>query len=521
MHIYFRGLWRKGYLDQTPDSEYSLVEIRRQVALAPATQQFYIRGADPAMLMSYIRMLGVRRVLRKVRSRHSESARNDAWLSVGIGSVVDSCPIRRVAFVLTTGPAAAERAVVHRSLLYELPDGVLADQPIDHFVLPARTNSLPAFIRATMSDVLCLAAWHPEEGTLPNVSEATWRTIVDLVKLPPEDFTPAPSRPPPSGVRYRFDRPKTVESAGTHRPYHCFGYGQYAKTQVIPNLKERLALSCVYETNSLQIGPVTTISSHSWDTSSYPRQDDVIENAVVATYHHTHTPIAIDLIRRGVRHVIIEKPIATSTPQLVELLETLQRHPEARVHAAFQRRYSPFNEYLVQDLDGPPISMVAGVYEVPLPDRHWYRWPVVGNSIVSNGCHWIDHFLFLNGFSPVTLAKVEGLSDQLAITIELENSASSIISLRHMGSPRHGVRDFCEFWKGDASVVIEDFSRYRSERGYHRLRRATAHRYHAHEAMYREFARRVALDAPGDDIDTIDLSTRTILRLAQCLDERQ
>ncbi len=48
---------------------------------------------------------------------------------------------------------------------------------------------------------------------------------------------------------------------------------------------------------------------------------------------------------------------------------------------------------------GQPMSCHCVVYEVPLPRRHWYRWPVSSDRLVSNGCHWVDHFLFLNGFA--------------------------------------------------------------------------------------------------------------------------
>jgi predicted dehydrogenase len=246
----------------------------------------------------------------------------------------------------------------------------------------------------------------------------------------------------------------------------------------------------------------------------------VIRNAAVAGYHHTHAPLVVELLDRGVRHVVVEKPIATTTGQLQDLLDAMDRHPDARVHVAYQRRYLSFNPHLLRDLGGAPISMSATVFEVPLPARHWYRWPVVGNAVVSNGCHWIDHFLHLNAGSEVAHLHAQRLASQVVLTIELDNGASASISLRHEGSPRRGVRDRCTYWRGDATATIDDLRDYQAERGYRKLRARRAHPYRSLEDMYAEFARRIALDLPGDPVDVMRRSAATTLELARLVDEQ-
>ncbi len=255
-----------------------------------------------------------------------------------------------------------------------------------------------------------------------------------------------------------------------------------------------------------------------WDTSGRPREGEAIRNAAVAGYHHTHAPLVVELLDRGARHVVVEKPIATTTAQLDLLLDAMARHPDARVHVAFQRRYLSFNPYLLADLGGAPISMSATVFEVPLPARHWYRWPVVGNAVVSNGCHWIDHFLHLNEMAQVTHLHAQRLGSQLVLAIELDNGASASISLRHEGSPRRGVRDRCTYWHGDATATIDDLREYTAERGYRKLRSRSAHPYRSLEDMYAEFARRIALDLPGDPVEVTRRSAATTLELARLLD---
>ena len=116
-------------------------------------------------------------------------------------------------------------------------------------------------------------------------------------------------------------------------------------------------------------------------------------------------------MEQGARAVIIEKPIVTNSADLELLCAAVEKYGTP-VFAAFQRRYSPFNDYIFNDLHiraGEPVSCFGIAYEVPLPPQHWYRWPNSGSKIISNGCHWIDHFLYLNNFSPVAVVAAEPL----------------------------------------------------------------------------------------------------------------
>jgi hypothetical protein len=85
--------------------------------------------------------------------------------------------------------------------------------------------------------------------------------------------------------------------------------------------------------------------------------------------------------------------------------------------------------------------------------------------------------------------------------------------------PGSGVRDLIQFWSDEATATIEDNSRYRSERGYRVLRSVSVPRARATEEMYREFARRIELDLPGDDPRAIRVSARAVVELARLVDE--
>lgn len=513
LYVYENDTWTGGYLDETPVPGTIALSVQRQVALAPAQAQYFVRKPQLAMLASYVRMLGPRRVIRKVRSRRGERVRNDAWISVGTGVTEAG---ERLGFVLPSGPRALERVLVHEDLTFQLPMG--GEPDLRGFVAPTDERGHWEGLDAAVRDELAgLIGWHPESGRKAGLSASAETSLANFLVSSRRSASVDLGLPPAASDR-REHAARTSTDHPERSGFHCFGYGQYAKTQVIPNLNARLRLDGVHEINPLQIGPLGGEPSHGWDTSPGPRDGEVIVNAVVAGFHHTHAPLAVELIERGARHVIIEKPIATSVPQLDLLCRTLERHPDARVHVAFQRRYLSFNQAIHDDLSSPVVSMSATVFEVPLPERHWYRWPSVGNAVISNGCHWIDHFLYLNDYAPVESVAGQRLSSQVVLTIELTNGASCSISLRHQGSARQGVRDHCVYWAGDATVTIDDLRHYRAERALRPVRHRRAHPYASLENMYRAFSRRIDLDLEGDSIVSVRASAATTLDLARLVD---
>ena len=119
-----------------------------------------------------------------------------------------------------------------------------------------------------------------------------------------------------------------------------------------------------------------------------------------------------------------------------------------RFFACFHKRYAPYNKFARKDLgvsEGDPISYFALAQEIPVPKWHWYNWPNSGTRLLSNGCHWIDHFMFLNGYRKVikretTLTRI----GDVHVLLELENGAVFNMLLTDYGSPRLGVRDYVE-----------------------------------------------------------------------------
>jgi predicted dehydrogenase len=294
-----------------------------------------------------------------------------------------------------------------------------------------------------------------------------------------------------------------------------FGLGNYAKTVVIPNVSSHLQIEVVHEVDPLQISKST--GTLVWTTSPNATEHDDTDVFLIAGYHHTHAPLAIEAIRRGAA-AVVEKPVVVSRDQLDELLTALQTY-QGRMYCCFHKRYLPFNGFVFKDLGiarGEAVSYHCVVYEVPLPPRHWYRWPNSRSRLVSNGCHWIDHFLFLNDFAACERIDVFRADDGTAnCSVELVNGAVFTMTLTDRGSERIGVQDHIELRSAKRTVRMVNGSFYEAESETRVLRRVRTNKMGSYRRMYREIARAIGAGKPGDSAMSIERSSRLMLDLEE------
>ena len=417
----------------------------------------------------------------------AEQVRNERCIVVGLGRVIESrdpgvIPGSLVPFIAPDSGPPSERYVVRRDLVGDPWRGEGPDN------LPGMWQVVRADDVEDDPDISRIAGWHGYSGAPWPLSKYEVEAVVDrCLKTSGRSTICAYSRSPVT----ELTKP-TRESGLT-----IFGYGNYVKTVVIPQLGRRIPVRCVHEIDPWQIGRNRN-KPWSWDTSPALRPDEHPDIVVIASFHHTHASIAVEAIERGARAVIIEKPIVTNSADLELLCAAVEKY-RTPVFAAFQRRYSQFNKYIFNDLrirPGEPVSYFGIAYEVPLPPQHWYRWPNSGSRIISNGCHWIDHFLYLNSFSPVQQVAAEPLGNaSVLVRMILENEATLMLSLTHEGSPRLGVREHCEFRANGVTATITDAKNYISESARGVIRKASAHRFSAYRHMYRSMCEAIAAGA--------------------------
>lgn len=520
MRVFSGGEWRDGFLDEhRPHGSYRIQPLI-WVNLEELKDLYFVRPRSIRLVWNYLREIGVREVLRKIISRSNERHRNQKFVSCGVGRIIDADAGADfgvgdlVAFIAPLHPPCMERVVLSSVLVAvwnasrapDLTDGVLRYHATSE---APRNNPWWGQVRG----------WSPFSGRLAehvvpgDIAERVIDTFADL----PTDNThslslgtaaPVRERSVPVALTPATDRPRGV----------LLGYGNFAKTVVLPNIHPYIDVTCVHEVDPLQIphadDPVA------WDTSPVLRSDESYDAVLIAGYHHTHAPLAVEALRRGC-YAVVEKPLVTDAEQLEELLSEVQK--VTKLFGCFQRRYLPFNDLARADMElrpGEPVSYHAIVYEVPLPELHWYRWPNSQSRLVSNGCHWIDHFLFLNDYADVSSYDLVVARDgTVNCSAELENGAFFTMVLTDQGSERIGVQDHVELRARDVTVKMVNASEYVAESADRILRRKRINKMMTYRTMYRKIGQRVAAGLPGDSPKSLEVGSRLMLAFERRLHE--
>jgi predicted dehydrogenase len=517
MKVRLCGEWSHLYLLLALGAGEVRVEVRALVNLESLRDVYLVRPRSVRMLWNYVREVGPGAVWRRVRSRMAESGRNEKYVSCGVGRVVEApaggpAPGSEVVFLAPSHPSCAERLVLPPELVAPAGGG---EAPVrDGAVLHLDASAAPGdgWWRA-------LRGWNPESGAPlePGACAALLRRAAQALRgagwggaeALPVDAVPGVAERVPAAAPVRDARRTAV----------LFGYGNYAKVMLLPHVERFLRLGAVHEIDPTQL-PRERRPDVAWDTSGGLRDDERPDAVLIAGYHHTHAPLAVEALRRGA-YAVVEKPLVTTRAQLDALEQAIRAAP--RLFACFQKRYLPFNDLAREDLGvgpGDPVNYHCVVYEIPLPELHWYRWPSSRTRLVSNGCHWIDHFLFLNGFSePRGWDLAAGPDGTLNVTVVLENGAFFSMVLTDRGSERIGMQEHVELRAGDRTVRIENGADYFAESTTRVLRRARANRLDAYGIMYRSIARAVAEGRPGDTAESVLVPSRLVLALEERLAE--
>ncbi len=261
--------------------------------------------------------------------------------------------------------------------------------------------------------------------------------------------------------------------------------------------------------------PVKTRQVNLWDTSPNQTDSEDYDVYLIAGFHHTHAPLAVSALKRGAC-AIIEKPIIVDDNQLADLLAAMQ-NSAGRVFSCFHKRYLPMNRWAFEDMElirGEPVSYHCIVYEVPLPELHWYRWPNSKSRLISNGCHWIDHFLYLNNFCDVCAYDLFIAKDcTINCSVELRNGAFFTMTLTDKGSERIGVQDYIEIRANGITVKMINGSYYLSENKNKIIKKKRINKMQSYKAMYQQIGKKILNGADGDSIQSVNSSCSLILDL--------
>jgi len=518
MRILIGKRWKKGFLDYYRSSKEYRIQVLAWKNLEKLENVYHTRTKSLRMLMNYFPVVGPEGIRTKVWSRLREENRNKKYVSCGIGRVLETAlngifkKGEIVGFAAPLHPPAVERVTLPQELTFaldpapELPQDKLLYIPVQG---PGHKNVWWESIRG----------WSIYSGT--EITEQTYNNLKAGLEheLKTTDWTNArqlnTAHPSPvSETKGRTARKRSKKKSGV-----VFGFGNYAKINIIPYCREFVDINTIHEIDPTQISFERNIQK--WDSAPFPRTDEKYDVYFVASYNHTHVPITLHALQQGA-YALVEKPVVNDYDELAALEEVL-RKAGRKVFIGFHKRYGLFNKMALKDLGvayGEPISYHSIVYELEQPEFFWYNWPVSRSTFFANGCHQVDHFLHLNNFSKPVNFDIKLLQDKAVLVwIELENGATFTTVFSEKGSKRVGPRDHVELKVPGKDVRIIDNIHYTSEDNRRIIRKIKVFKTHSYKTMYKEIGRKIANDEPGDSIESILVSSKLMLELESRLQE--
>lgn len=502
MHIYQNKKWQSDFLDEFLDSDELRLQVYKSWAFHSLHNIYFEPNFNIKRVISYVIRFGIISVVRKIFSRWTEKGRNEKYMSIGLGLDLQANPPKTYFYLKTIGPMAQQRVVVNKKLALpvtlELRSNVVEVCTQDDRFLTELFNHSKAWTN-----------WSGVEFT-DDINEKLHLALQyfnnNFVKHRIESVLL------PNTAMIEF---ATIANNGGNA---CLvGYGNHAKTMLIPNLNKKLKLNRIHEIDITQIGQ-TTNSKYSFDTSPYLRKEESWPYYFIAGFHHTHAVLAIQALRKNA-FVCIEKPPVTDRSQAEQLIAVLKNYPD-KLCIAYNYRYHPFNELIKKDFavqKDEPINYFCLVYETVLPKYHWYNWPNSGSRIISNACHWIDHFMFLNNFNEVLSTEVKIFDyENFNIRILLKNNAKFSMVLTNEGSSFSGVEDHIELRAKDITVKIDKLQQYSSKNKNGIIRRVSSNKMKSFENMYQHISSAmVGLHKPIDNIENIQSSINVLIELEE------
>jgi predicted dehydrogenase/threonine dehydrogenase-like Zn-dependent dehydrogenase len=185
------------------------------------------------------------------------------------------------------------------------------------------------------------------------------------------------------------------------------GAGNFARTMLLPHLKDRVPLGTVVNNTALSTNHVRTkFGFANAATDSEQIFSDTASAAVlIATRHNLHAPLVLKGLAAH-RHVFVEKPLCLSSDELAQI-DASVANSRGSVQVGFNRRFAGAAVELRKLLRAAPGPKTASmrVMAGPLDPSSWFANHLEsGGRVLGEACHFFDFFCFLFESRPIRVS---------------------------------------------------------------------------------------------------------------------
>ena len=265
-----------------------------------------------------------------------------------------------------------------------------------------------------------------------------------------------------------FDSPPKQATKDDKKVVGIVGCGNHAFTDIAYFLRKNRgniigSSMDIDENKAISLAKEYDAYHYSTDVSNM-LDDENIKLIYIVSNHATHTPYAIEALKKG-KDVFIEKPISINMKQYVDLVRTV-RSSKNSVYTGYNRPFSPAVKSIKEYMTESSITLNCFIMGHKLPSDHWYRKPSEGSRVVGNLGHWIDlstHLLMSREKTPtyfeLTLisANKKHKDDDFVLNIKTDLDDLIVLTFSTRSDPFEGVMENISFQNEKIIANIEDF----------------------------------------------------------------
>ncbi|HZO84385.1 MAG TPA: Gfo/Idh/MocA family oxidoreductase, partial [Verrucomicrobiae bacterium] len=253
------------------------------------------------------------------------------------------------------------------------------------------------------------------------------------------------------------------------------GAGNFARTMLLPHLKEKIAFGTVVNATALSANHVRT--KFGFESAATDPEEVLLGGdgsaVLIATRHHLHAPLVKAALRAD-RHVFVEKPLCLTADELNEI-DDVVRKSRGSVMVGFNRRFAPATVELKRQLATlpGPKSINFRVLAGRLDPQHWYaNYAESGGRVLGEACHFFDYFCFLLESRPVrvlaqTTWPVSGRTafpDSISAQVQFDDGSCGQLIYTAEGDPGFPKETLTVFASGMVAEIA-NFQRLKIHRG--------------------------------------------------------
>lgn len=237
------------------------------------------------------------------------------------------------------------------------------------------------------------------------------------------------------------------------------GAGQYTLSTLLPALDQAPAHRRVAIASRQGASATLAARAHGFAQATTDPElilrDTSVDAVVITTRHDSHAELVVRSLEAG-KHVFVEKPLATTLPDLERVRAAMLAHPELSVTVGYNRPWAPMTRRLREALDSRrgPALITCEINAGELPLDHWLLGPQGGGRLIGEGCHFIDLMRFMVG-APILSSRVQwarrpdgSRSDSFSLLLDFQDGSVGSLLYSAVGSKAYPKETYTLHWDG-------------------------------------------------------------------------